>query len=195
MFYKKINLIKQPESIEVLVNKNNKLPKDYIPNDLELINYNYSIKSQSLRKIAKENFEDMCQKAKENGYTIKAVSTYRSFEYQSKLYNDYCQKKGFEYADMCSARAGHSEHQTGLAVDIADASGDYDKFSNTNEFNWVKDNAHKFGFIMRYSANKTNITGFKYEPWHYRYVGKNISTYIYENNITFEEYKKLEHNL
>ena len=85
VFYKNINLIKQPDSIEVLVNKNNKLPKDYIPNDLELINYNYSINSQSLRKIAKENFEDMCQKAKENGYTIKAVSTYRSFEYQSKF--------------------------------------------------------------------------------------------------------------
>ena len=96
---------------------------------------------------------------------------------------------------MCSAKAGHSEHQTGLAVDISDISLNYDNFGNTKEFNWIKDNAHKFGFILRYPNNKTHITGFKYEPWHYRYIGISIATYIYENNITLEEYKKLEFNL
>ena len=67
----------------------------------------------------------------------------------------------------------------------------YDNFDKTNEFNWVKDNAHKYGFIMRYPENKEDITGYKYEPWHYRYVG-DIATYIYNNNLTFEEYKKVK---
>ena len=135
----------------------------------------------------------MADDAKENGFNIVAVSTYRSYEYQEKLYNNYVNDKGKYYADMCSARAGHSEHQTGLAVDIADLSLDYDNFEYTKEFIWVKENAHKYGFIMRYPKAKFHITGFKYEPWHYRYVGIEIATYIYENNLTLEEYKKITH--
>ena len=194
-FYKDIKIINNPNNINVLVNKNNKLPDNYIPNDLVIVDSKYSENLQYLRKIANDAFVNMCDKAKENGYYIKAVSTYRNYEYQDKLYHNYCKEKGIKYADMCSARSGHSEHQTGLAVDISDISLNYDNFGNTKEFKWVKDNAHKFGFILRYPKDKTNITGFKYEPWHYRYVGINIATYIYNNNITLEEYKKLEFNL
>ena len=176
---------------DFLVNKNFKLDENYIPIDLEKISLEYSCKDKYLRKLAKEYFEKMAKQAKLEGFNIIAVSTYRSYEYQKKLYNNYVKDKGFYYADMASARPGHSEHQTGLAVDIADLSLDYDNFENTKEFNWIKNNAHKYGFIMRYPKAKFHITGFKYEPWHYRYVGIDIATYIYENNLTLEEYKKI----
>ena len=191
-FYKDIKYV-YPTNYDFIVNKNNKLNENYIPSDLEQIRLQYSCDNKYLRKIVKESFERMAKDAKENGFNIIAVSAYRSYEYQEKLYNNYVKDKGFYYADMCSARAGHSEHQTGLAVDIADISLDYDNFEYTKEFNWVKENAHKYGFIMRYPKAKFHITGFKYEPWHYRYVGIDIATYIYKNNITLEEYKKITH--
>ena len=89
---------------------------------------------------------------------------------------------------MCSARKGHSEHQTGLAVDVSDIFGEYDDFANTKEFEWMMDNAYKYGFILRYPKYKTDITGFKYEPWHYRYIGIDMAKYLYNNNLTLEEY-------
>ena len=191
-FYKDIKYV-YPINYDFIVNKNNKLSKNYVPSDLEQISLEYSCDHKYLRKIAKESFEQMAMDAKKNGFNIVAVSTYRSYEYQEKLYNNYVKDKGYYYADMCSARAGHSEHQTGLAVDIADLSLDYDNFEYTKEFIWVKENAHKYGFIMRYPKAKFHITGFKYEPWHYRYVGIDVATYIHKNNITLEEYKKITH--
>lgn len=189
-FYKNINILYEPSSYSFIVNKNNKLKKNYIPKDLELLDTKYSCKEKYLRHDAKIAFEKMAKEAELNGYNIIAVSAYRSYEYQYKLYNNYVTNKGFYYADIASARAGHSEHQTGLSVDISDLTLDYDNFEKTKEFLWVKDNAHKFGFIMRYPKAKFHITGFKYEPWHYRYVGDSIATYIYNNNITLEEFKK-----
>lgn len=188
-FYNNINTIYNPTSYDFLVNKNNKLTSNYIPKDLEVIDINYACKDKYLRHEAKINFENLSKRAKDEGYNIIAVSTYRSYEYQEKLYNNYVLDKGFYYADMASARAGHSEHQTGLAVDVADLSLDYDSFENTKEFTWMKNNAHKFGFIMRYPKANFHITGFKYEPWHYRYVGIDVATYIYKNKLTLEEYK------
>ena len=188
-FYKDINTIYNPTSYDFLINKNNKLTNDYIPHDLEVININYACKDKYLRHEAKVNFEKLAKQAKEEGFNIIAVSTYRSYEYQEKLYNTYVLDKGIYYADMSSARAGHSEHQTGLAVDVADLSLDYDNFESTKEFTWMKNNSHKYGFILRYPKASFHITGFKYEPWHYRYVGIKIATYMYKNNLTLEEYK------
>ena len=188
-FYKDINTIYNPTSYDFLVNKNNRLTNDYIPNDLEIIDIKYSCKDKYLRHEARINFEILAKHAKLEGFDIIAVSTYRSYEYQEKLYNNYVIDKGFYYADMASARAGHSEHQTGLALDVADKSLDYDNFEYTKEFIWMKNNAHKYGFIMRYPKGMFHITGFKFEPWHYRYVGVDVATYIYENNLTLEEYK------
>jgi len=190
-FYNDINTIYFPTSYDFLVNKNNKLTPDYVPQDLEIIDVNYACKDKYLRHDARINFEKMAKQAKNEGYNIIAVSTYRSYEYQDKLYNSYVNDKGFYFADMASARAGHSEHQTGLAVDVADKSLDYDNFEKTKEFIWIKDNAHKYGFILRYPKASFHITGFKYEPWHYRYVGIDIATYIYKNNLKLEEYKLL----
>ena len=190
-FYNNVNIIYDTHTYDFIVNKNNKLNSNYVPEDLEPIILNYSCKDKYLRKEAKIAFENMAKSAKIDGYNIIAVSTYRSYEYQVKLYNNYVIDKGKYYADMASARAGHSEHQTGLAVDVADLSLDYDNFEETKEFTWMINNAHKYGFILRYPKASFHITGFKYEPWHYRYVGIDIATYIYENNLTLEEYKSI----
>lgn len=189
-FYKNIKKIKNPEDILVLVNKNHKLDRKYIPSDLEKIDSRYSNDTRYLRKEAKVAFEKLSEEAYLENYIILAASTYRSFDYQENLYAYYVKNKGLEYADLCSARPGHSEHQTGLAIDVMGPNYDYNRFEDNIEFNWMKENAHKYGFILRYPKGKENITGFKYEPWHYRYVGNDVATYIYENNITLEEYYK-----
>jgi len=189
-FYKNIKFIDNPDSLLVLVNKNNQLSSSFIPDNLESISLNYANADKYLKKEAKEQFEKLSGKAKDLGYRIIAVSAYRDYNYQNELFNYYVDEFDMDYALNCSAKPGHSEHQTGLAVDIADLSLDYDNFEYTKEFIWVKENAHKYGFIMRYPKAKFHITGFKYEPWHYRYVGIEIASYIYENNLTLEEYKK-----
>lgn len=191
-FYKNIKLIENPDDLLVLVNKNNMLYQKFIPNNLEKINELYSVDTKYLRSEAKECFEKLCKDAKKLNLSIKAESTYRSFEYQKKLYDNYVLKYGSEYANACSAKPGHSEHQTGLAVDVRGSEGDYNNFSNTKEFSWMIKNAPNYGFILRYPYDKQNITGFKYEPWHYRYVGK-IALEITKNNLTLEEY--LENNI
>lgn len=187
-FYKNIEEITEPDIIDVLVNKKYKLPNDYVPNDLETINVKYANANKLLRKEAKEAFENLSEEALNEGYKIIAVSAYRDYDYQNNLYEEYVTTSGMEYADQCSARAGHSEHQTGLAVDVMGSNNDYNLFADTKEFTWLKDNAYKYGFILRYPENKEKITGFKYEPWHYRYVGKVVADTIYKENLTLEEY-------
>lgn len=188
-FYENITLIDNPDNFLVLVNKNNKLYEKFVPANLEEIDLNYSIGKKLLRKEAKDAFQNLCYDAKRLGFNIKAESTYRNYDYQKMLYQSYVTKYGLKYADNCSARPGHSEHQTGLSVDVRGSTGDYNDFGITKEFALIKNNAHKYGFILRYPKGKENITGFKYEPWHYRYIGNSdIAKYIYENNLTLEEY-------
>ncbi len=190
-FYKNIKKIKNPENILVLVNKNNRLEKNYIPPDLENLSLKYATEEKYMRKEAKIAFERLSEEASLRNLIIIATSTYRSYEYQENLYQYYIDTKGEKYADLCSARPGHSEHQTGLAVDVMGSNYDYDLFEQSKEFKWMTENAHKYGFIMRYPKGKEMITGFKYEPWHYRYVGIKVATYIYQNNLTLEEYYKI----
>lgn len=187
-FYKNIKLIKNPNDILVLVNKNNQLQQNFIPSNLESISLKYSNSDKYLKKEAKQAFEKLSEEAKKLGYTIIAVSAYRDYNYQNELFNYYVKEKGINYALNCSAKPGHSEHQTGLAVDVEGSNKSYDNFEESKEFNWMKNNAHKYGFILRYPKGKEHITGFKYEPWHYRYVGINVATYLYQNNLTLEEY-------
>ena len=178
--------IKDP--ILILVNKYNYLKNNYIPSNLETINEKYSTSQLKLVLEAKLAFEQLSEEAAKHNLNIKAMSAYRSYTYQETLYNRYVQKDGSIKADTYSARPGHSEHQTGLAVDVHNTVLPYTSFDKTNEFTWMKENAHKYGFILRYPKDKTNITGYDYEPWHYRYIGIEHATYIYENNITFDEY-------
>ena len=189
-FYKNIKEIKNPNAFDTLVNKNNRLDKNYVPKDLVSIDLKYTSGYKYLRKRAYDQFIKLYNDAYESGYTIMIASAYRDYEYQETLYNYYLQEKGIEYADKCSARPGHSEHQTGLAIDVCSKNNDYNNFKETKEFNWMIKNAYKYGFILRYPEGKEHITGFKYEPWHYRYVGVSLATYLYKNNLTLEEYKK-----
>lgn len=189
-FYTKIKEVEEPSKLTVLVNKNNRLSEDYIPSDLELISLDYANEDKYLRKEAKNQFERLSQDAKQLGYQIVAVSTYRSYDYQEKLYDYYIKTKGKKYADNCSARPGHSEHQTGLSLDVMGSNKDYDLFAESIEFEWMKENAYKYGFVLRYPKGKEKITGFKYEPWHYRYVGVDVAKILYENHWTLEEYLK-----
>lgn len=187
-FYKNIKKVDNPDAIMVLVNKTYQLNGNYVPNDLEVISTSYAYDNKSLRKEAKEAFENLSEDAKNLGYRIVATSAYRDYDYQKKLFEEYTKEKGEAYALECSAKPGHSEHQTGLAVDVAGSNDDYDEFESSIEFPWLKENAHLYGFILRYPKGKEHITGFKYEPWHYRYVGKEVATIIYEENLTLEEY-------
>jgi len=172
----------------ILVNKYLYLDKNYIPNNLEKTNSDYSKKGMMLVKEAKDMFEKMYYDAKKEGYNIRIMSSYRSYNYQEKLYNNYKNKEGKEEADKYSARPGFSEHQTGLCVDIDDKNLNYEDFYKSSSYEWMINNSYKYGFILRYPKDKENITGYIYESWHYRYVGIDIAKYIHDNNITFDEY-------
>lgn len=174
--------------IYILVNKYNHLSEQYIPKDLELISNEYSTGNVQLVKEAKNQFEIMSSSAKKENLNVIAFSGYRDYTYQKNLYNTYLQKDSQEKVDTYSARAGYSEHQTGLSVDIYNGIDDYNTFEQTKEFKWLKDNAHKYGFILRYPKNKELETQYQYESWHYRYVGIDIATYIKKHNISFDEY-------
>lgn len=178
----------------ILINKYNYLTEDYIPENLEPIDIAYARSGMQLVSEAKEAFETLSQEAKKDGMTIIAMSSYRSYDYQENLYNNYVKTDGKEAADTYSARVGYSEHQTGLAVDVYNKELPYTSFEQTEEFTWMQENAYKYGFILRFPKDKVNITGYQYEAWHYRYVGKEAAKYIHNHNITLEEYyvKKVE---
>lgn len=173
---------------KILVNKYYYLDKDYVPDQLENIDNKYALNGMKLVKVAKEAFEIMASDAAKENLKIVAMSTYRSYNYQVNLYNRYAKEDGIEAADTYSGRAGHSEHQTGLAVDVYDTEQNYTDFEKTNEFKWMMEHAHEYGFILRFPKDKVEETGYMYESWHYRYVGKDVAKYIKENNISFEEY-------
>ena len=127
----------------------------------------------------------MIKDAKKDGAKLSVLSSFRTWNTQTTLFKNNKKKNGEAHALMYSAKPGHSEHQLGLAIDFNKASM---KFEGTKECEWLKQNAYKYGFIMRYPKGKEYITGFAYEPWHYRYLGVEIATKVYEENITYEEY-------
>ncbi len=172
----------------MLVNKFYKLSSDYVPDLVQMDDqYNHNKGYKMMNRTAYEHFKEMAAAAREDGITLFNVSAYRSYATQEILYNNYASRDGKEAADTYSARAGYSEHQTGLASDINTSSSSA-HFENTKEYAWLQKNAYKYGFILRFPKDKEKITGYKYEPWHYRYVGVEAATYIYEHDITLEEY-------
>ena len=155
----------------LIANKTYSLPKDYAPGDLS--------------EEVKQAFNKMKEDALNDGIELWIQSGYRSYETQENLYNNYVQMDGIETADTYSARPGHSEHQTGLAMDlnIIDSS-----FEGTPEAIWIEENSYKYGFIIRYPKGKEYVTGYKYEPWHIRYLGMDIAKKVHDSNKTLEEY-------
>ena len=172
----------------LFVNKFNYLDSNYIPNNLELLDNSYAKSGIYLVKEAKDELEKMIMKAREDGMNIRVISAYRSYTYQENLYNNYVKSDGVEMADTYSARAGYSEHQTGLVVDVTRAYDDFNNFENTNEYNWMLENAHNYGFILRYPKDKEDITTYSFEAWHYRYVGIELAQKIKASSLTFDEY-------
>lgn len=172
----------------VLVNKYVGVSEKYKPKNLVSINKKFWVdnEKQQAAEIAAKAFEEMAEDALKDNMHILANSTYRSYEVQEDVFNTYKDLYGDNYALKYAAKAGFSEHQTGLVIDIA--ARDSNIFANSKESTWVYENAHKYGFIQRYPKGKENITGYKYEAWHYRYVGKKIAKYIYDNDLTYDEY-------
>lgn len=190
-FYEKDIDSPNQDDLLVIANKYYKLSSNFKPKDLVTFdkkdsynNYTFQIKA-----IVKEKFNEINKDMAKEGLGLLIKSAYRSYQTQVDLYNDYVKTNGKTNADAYSARAGHSEHQTGLAIDVcARSSCAYGTFVETNEYKWMLNNAHKYGFILRYPENKTHITGYGFESWHYRYVGEEVAKYIYENELIFDEY-------
>ncbi|WP_033541730.1 M15 family metallopeptidase [Planococcus sp. CAU13] len=174
-----IQLPKEPTVVNgiLLVNKQNPLPSDYAP---------------GVDPEAKSSFEAMRADALKVDLDLIAFSTFRDFDRQKQLYEGYVAKDGQQKADRYSARPGFSEHQTGLAFDIGESSKEEHwaaaSFGDTEAGKWVAENAHRYGFILRYPEGKEKLTGYMHESWHFRYVGNDVAKEIYEADITLEEY-------
>lgn len=166
----------------VIANKTYSLPSNFAPNNLVAINGYIKVVD-----YVKDAFLSLSSDAKAIGLNIYASSGYRSYSNQKYIYENYVSMDGKENADRYSARAGYSEHQTGLAIDVNTIDMTFD---NTSESVWLRENAYKYGFIIRYPKGKEEITGYMYEPWHIRYVGKELSNKLYKDGsyITLEEY-------
>ena len=172
----------------MLVNKYHYLGKEYIPSDLVDIKNYYAYGENQVKKEVYENFLSMWNDAKKEDLSLIVTSAYRDYDYQQSLWNSYANKNGNDWADSVAARAGYSEHQTGLSMDIVTYGSTMDSFESTDEFKWLSENAYKYGFILRYPKGKEEITGYSYESWHYRYVGKDIALKMHNEDITFDEY-------
>ncbi|OZM58208.1 hypothetical protein CIB95_01135 [Lottiidibacillus patelloidae] len=183
------------DDLLILVNKYRKLPSDYVPDQLVIPNVPFSFEGYDMKKqmhkVAAEALERLFQRAKEEGIELYALSGYRSYKRQEAIFNYNAKKFGEKEANTSSAKPGHSEHQTGLAMDITSVSVAFalkQSFGDTIEGKWLAENVFKFGFIIRYPKQKEEITGYIYEPWHIRYVGIEAATAIMNNSITLEEY-------
>ena len=177
----------EASKLDVIVNKYYKLDKDYEPEDLTVINSKFASGTQKLRKEAADKFEEMASDMLKENLKIYAGSTYRSYSYQEGLYNRYVKKDGFKEAETYSARAGYSEHQLGLAVDIVNGKWNY-LSEGDKEYTWLVNNSYKYGFILRYPHESEYITGYVFEDWHFRYLGIDLATKVHESKLTYDEY-------
>lgn len=194
-FNKTVPIDTIPSSYTALVNRDYLLPADYVPKDLTepAIRFSHGEHDdkRKLRKVAAKALEKMFRAAEKKKIIIYGVSGYRSYQRQQSIYNRNVSLHGKKSTDALSARPGSSEHQTGLTIDVSAASVNClltQRLGDTKEGKWIAKNAHKYGYIVRYPKNKSKITGYSYEPWHIRYVGVSVATYLYENKLTLEEY-------
>lgn len=174
----------------VVVNNYNKLDKNYVPKNLVKVNIPFIDSISEEEKQLEENvalqLEKLVKMASSEGINYLGTSGYRSCKSQKEIYYNRVKSQGLKKANEYVAKPGTSEHQTGLCIDLTNEDRWFVEV--TKEAKWLKENAHKFGFILRYPKGKEDITGKKFEPWHIRYVGEDIAKYIYENNLTLEEY-------
>ena len=187
-----------PDSITVLVNREYRLDENFVPRDLVVPDVKFSYygiyERNYMRQVAATHLEKMFRAASDQGLEILAVSGYRSYARQVEIHQAKIASDGEKAADKVSAQPGSSEHQTGLTMDVScNANGcELTKaFAQTAEGQWLAANSYKYGFIIRYPENKQEITGYTYEPWHVRYVGKRLAKYLYRHQLTLEEYYEI----
>lgn len=180
----------------ILVNKEYALTEEFQPEDLRIPKVKFpfeeDLEKKYLREVPSKALEEMFKAAEtEAEIHLFAISGYRSFGSQEGIYNNKINTSSKEEADRLVSIPGHSEHQTGLTMDVSSESVHLaleESFADTAEGMWLKDNAHRFGYIIRYPKGKELITGYDFEPWHIRYVGVENATTMYNNNMTLEEY-------
>lgn len=195
LYIKVPELVKKPGSLLVLLNKYFSLSSDYVPENLQIPNvpfpFDYFHEKKLMRREGAISLERLFYSSKESGINLYALSGYRSYKRQKEIFESGVSEEGFAYTNEFSAKPGESEHQTGLAMDVTSPEINYalsQSFENTKEGEWIKSNAYKYGFILRYPKGKEHITGYMYEPWHLRYVGIKIAEEINQLGLTFEEY-------
>ncbi len=167
------------EELLLLVNKKNLLPKDYIPNDLVNLDNSYfksNKNSYQLRRIILNDLRDMFSDSNNDDVSLSIVSAFRSYETQVVVYNGWVKQYGAEYASTISAKPGASQHQLGTVIDFNSLE---ESFEKTKEGVWLKYNAFKYGFVMSFPKGLENITGYSYEPWHFRYIGKEAAYLVH----------------
>lgn len=157
----------------LIVNKTYSLPQNYNP---------------GLASLCSRAFNKMKAAAKKEGISIWISSGFRSYNTQKRLYDSYCERDGVAAAERYSARPGHSEHQSGLAIDVNLASTAAYETTYKAVGEWLKAHCYEYGFVIRYPEGKEGITGYKYEPWHIRYVGGDLAKVLHESGQTLEEY-------
>ncbi len=189
-----------PSSLTAVINKNRRFAEDYVPDNLVSIT-TPSRQSGNLNLIRLEalpHLENMFSDAKEDGVELIINSAYRDYSTQEILFNNYVEQDGYEEAITYSAFPGASEHQSGLVIDVKLLSNPgaalSTSFAETKEGIWLKENSYKYGFILRYPEGSEDITTYQYEPWHFRFVGIDIAYYIYQSNLTLEEFFLLNSN-
>ena len=172
----------------LIVNKTYPLPKTYKPvSPYKEITKDYLFGGDYIEDYVMDSYLNMLEDAKKEELSLKITSGYRSYSVQEELYNNYANRDGKEAADTYSARAGYSEHQSGLCFDL---NGTNRNFIETKEGKWLNDNCYKYGFTLRFPDGKSDYTGYMYEGWHFRYVGVELATILYNNGdwISLEEY-------
>lgn len=181
-----------------IVNKGRMLPADYIPANLVVpdvpLRSAVSSSEMLLRADAAAALETLYAAGNREGVRLRLASGYRSYSLQVSVYNSELKSYGQAGADRESARPGHSEHQTGLAADLEpyDRTCEVDPcFADKPEGKWLAANAYKYGFIIRYQKDKETLTGYKYEPWHIRYIGVDLATQVYKTGQTLEQFFSL----
>ncbi len=182
-FNKNLYSLDDPASLWIIVNKKRPLPDGYTPADL------VAVSGQMLRKEAATALGSLLSDGAKAGASMQAISGYRSQATQVGLYNSYVAKDGVAAADRYSARPRYSEHQTGLAADLGNGTCDLEIcFGTTAAGKWLRENAYRYGFVVRYPEGKESLTGYQYEPWHIRYVGKELALEIQKSGQTLEQF-------
>jgi D-alanyl-D-alanine carboxypeptidase len=187
-FDKTAQSIDDPASTWVVANKARALkPQGYVPADLVYPDVRYVNRQPMRQEVATALVAMFAAGKAEAGLDFSVQSAYRSYDSQVRVYNDDVARNGQAFADTDTARPGHSEHQTGLAVDISAVPAKCSLaacFAQTPQGEWLAANAWRFGFLLRYPADKVPVTGFTFEPWHFRYIGVSLAAQLHTTGVT-----------